>query len=1356
MSSARLMGALLICSLFLGMFSMLFPFVPLAKASIIWSDGFESGDFSGWSSKSGSVTVGTSHVYTGTYSAHIALSSGQGWVSHDEPGLTELHFSSHYYLDDLGLNTSEVYPDIPRICIMDILTNGPMGVELWVEWNSGSYYWRVRYVDGYLSGLIGTVAPAVGNWYGLELEWNHTGMNSGVTFWVNGTQAFSYINPDVYSSSTDSVDLGAFSYWGSQDYTWGAYFDDGVLGDAYLGCPGVGGSGGDTDPPAFSGSPAYSSNVATESSNITATATDNVGLSGYILSYSDTFGASYTNKTWKAASGTSATIFDSFTIPWAATNISKAYALFYVNDTTNNWATSTELNFYIANNTVVVGTLNAYNDLNSPGSRRIFRSSRYWVAVYADYATARVYASTSRDGVTFGSETTLNYHSLGEDEQACWAAIVWHSYIYLLYYNGSYSFSFNQTDVHLAVCLINENNGQLTAWPSEALFIDDVGGGALDPLIVGDWPDVYGGLIYGYYTFSFAASKDNARLYWSIRCLGGFSTYTSRHYVGYLTGFASNHLIDTPHRIADSDYDTTHMAIQADPYYDTGFLWMCDGDNDWIYYTRYDGDAWKIVNGRVDVSWEPLVSATDWSTTAYPAIGRTYLSSLTDTWYFPNSTSTSASFIEGGVDVSAYDTATQIQLGHTETSIYAFAVIGKDLYYWIKTGITPGVEIATWLGPTLAMREAGTLSKVSTTDVPGTNNAIGILYGNSTNSYAIVFGELGGDERMIVDASLDVEGCGNWVFVNERYYNWTLIVWHAVNADQINLAQIGFSVNTRQGLVRNVLSYDTVNWTVSYEPSNITDYNIVPVRTVPGNVSYSSDWSTAYFQFKIYFTQDCLDEYLNGFDFQARVTDLQGYDTGWNTIISRAFKIYNKGGFSIGAYTTGPAGINVGKTPFSFWAQNLSYAYNDLYYRDLVHIKLCPSVVALLGRSTFYLTYGLDYCIQGDSVEWVTGIKVILGAVAVTIGSERWWNWTVSWFYQGNFVRQDTLMTFERAGIHIIPYEDSSLVAECKLWVDLWFDNANGSTVVAGRVAAFEWPMTNSAPEYVRYLNSNWGPMDDQPTSSEFLASIMASDNSTVEPSAKIKMIKYWSSVEVPADDEEQLVYVLDFNVWDLTFSQPPFPPLTGIQTPVFDPPNMPDMPGGGFMGALFSGIQYLGKMLGDNMLFGGLGIWPTFVAFLDTVAGLFGAPGGFTNLMAWLSANLSYLWVSLSYVGSLFLSIFLFLASILDYIILLVAQAVLTFANIITSIVSMLTGAYGTGANLWEALGIWNWIMVGLIVYPIYLVILWDEEGFDAVINQLMFLFNVLNMLAHFFMSFIQMILGAIHTVVEAIPVVE
>jgi hypothetical protein len=634
-----------------------------------------------------------------------------------------------------------------------------------------------------------------------------------------------------------------------------------------------------------------------------------------------------------------------------------------------------------------------------------------------------------------------------------------------------------------------------------------------------------------------------------------------------------------------------------------------------------------------------------------------------------------------------------------------------------------------------------------------------MLWGNTSSSYSLTFYSFGSARFILSFPDLDLEGCGNWVFVNERFYNWTLQVWHAVNASMINLVQIRFGLNTRRGLVLNTLTYDLENWTVAFDPANVTDYNVRPVRVTDGAARFSIDWTTGYFTFRPWFSLDCLDEYLNGYDLQARVTDTSGADSGWLTVITRAFKVYNKGGFSINAYTgTGTgggagSGINIGLTPFSFFAGNNSWAYNDLYYRDLVHIKMCPEIMAYLGVQTFYVAYGLDYCLQGE--DWVTGIQVILGAVAITIGSERWWNWTVSWFHQGNFVKQETIMTFQRTGLpdihHLLDF-----MSVARVWVDLWFDNLNGSTVIGGRVAAFEWPMKDNADDWVRFLNNNWGPMNDQPTDSMFLASILSGDNVTIKSSAHVTMTRIWCSLDVASGSTTQWAYTYNYPVWDLTFSQKPFPPLSGIQTPPFDPPALPDMPGGGLLGALFSGFSYIGKMLGDNIMWGGLGLWPGFVGFLDTIGSWLGMPRAFTNFINWISTAGGGLFTSLTYLASVISGGFAFIAIFMWQLITFIGLCFTYLGQVINGVIGFFTGTVGGAGNIWATFNGTQWVILGIICYPIYLVFLWDEHGLGAVETELRRDWWVLSTVFGVLITVGRYILQIITAVIESIPVVE
>jgi len=82
--------------------------------------------------------------------------------------------------------------------------------------------------------------------------------------------------------------------------------------------------------------------------------------------------------------------------------------------------------------------------------------------------------------------------------------------------------------------------------------------------------------------------------------------------------------------------------------------------------------------------------------------------------------------------------------------------------------------------------------------------------------------------------------------------------------------------------------------------------------------------------------------------------------------------------------------------------------------------------------------------------------------------------------------------------------------------------------------------------------------------------------------------------------------------------------------------------------------------------------------------------------------------------------------------------------------------GAYGTGADIWETLGISTWITLGMVFYPLYLVILWEESGMDAVIQQLTWIFGLLSWVFTFMSGVIMEAISLISTLIESIPVAE
>ena len=181
-----------------------------------------------------------------------------------------------------------------------------------------------------------------------------------------------------------------------------------------------------------------------------------------------------------------------------------------------------------------------------------------------------------------------------------------------------------------------------------------------------------------------------------------------------------------------------------------------------------------------------------------------------------------------------------------------------------------------------------------------------------------------------------------------------------------------------------------------------------------------------------------------------------------------------------------------------------------------------------------------------------------------------------------------------------------------------------------------------------------------------------------------------------------------------------------------------------------------LGQWLSENVIFGGLNLWSTFVDFLDTIAAMFGAPKFFTNLFVWMAELLGYLVESAGYIGTMATSLFSLIGALLGHFLTIMAEIISTAVNTITMITDMMAGGYGVGVDLWETFGIGQWITIAIIFYPLYLVILWDQEGMDAVIKQLTMMFGILSWLFDFFVQLIQFTIRLITTVIESIPVAE
>lgn len=583
---------------------------------------------------------------------------------------------------------------------------------------------------------------------------------------------------------------------------------------------------------------------------------------------------------------------------------------------------------------------------------------------------------------------------------------------------------------------------------------------------------------------------------------------------------------------------------------------------------------------------------------------------------------------------------------------------------------------------------------------------------------------------------------GDWVFTNYKYYEFLL----EANSANINNMSMFFVVPT--GL-ENIGCGFFANETYTTYLSNMSENNpdgepvILKQPSVYWDVDEELDTTRCswliWFSDRIldvYDPDDCIDVW---FDYNS---------SGWYLGEDNLFRIYSAGGFTQNYESDSyfRAYLLEG-SPFSFHAENGTSVYNEIWYRDLQHIKLLPDIYCITDSELFLVEYGIDYSI-GEG-EWLTGWSMIFIADGITgTGAPEVWINGTAYMYDGNGeVGSTTVYMFrhgenlDKTGVHF------------KLWVDLWISEANASSVGAGRINAYEYAMQDNAEEWLRWLVNNWGVKDNATKEYSSMTSLL-DGSGNVMSSQQIQMVRVWCNVTVGDVNEGQIIEVRDYSIFDTTRAATL--PLLGVSAPVFDETKIPTMEQQGLLGSIWSALSGAWDWLANTILFGGLNLWGHFVNFLDSIAAMLGAPHFFSNLFDAIAEFLVYVVTSLEYIVSVAGGIFDLFGSLLSAFVLTVADLITSLVNMISGLISAFAGAYSGGVNIWNQLGISSWITLALIMYPLYLLLLWEEKGIDAVVQQLTWIFGLLSWIFGFMWHLIQLLISMVQGIIESIPIAE
>lgn len=603
-----------------------------------------------------------------------------------------------------------------------------------------------------------------------------------------------------------------------------------------------------------------------------------------------------------------------------------------------------------------------------------------------------------------------------------------------------------------------------------------------------------------------------------------------------------------------------------------------------------------------------------------------------------------------------------------------------------------------------------------------------------------------------ITVTADLENVDNdgadWVFTNWKYYTFN-VSFPETSLSNVSMA---FTIPTAFEDVACGFFSDGSDWFYESNMSYESRYG-EPVLLQAGSWSEAGGETTV--TYLIWFQEHVLDVWEPD---DAISVDVMIDAAGWVTVNDGLFRIYSKGGFTLNTESSDSqyGFLLPGGTPFSFLVGDDGGAldqwmYNEIWFRDVQHLKLLPEIHFYTGVDAFDIEYGCDYSF-GEGI-WETGWCLHIHPDTVHYNglftAAVWINMTVLFFDRGGLVSDEDLYMYNHGSI--LGVNDPGWF---EIWVDLWVSDKNASSVGAARVNAYEYAMEDNADLWLRWLANNWAPMDDVAKEFQGEVPILGSDDSTIMSSERVVMWRYWSKLTVYSAGGGQIIRIKNFEHFDATRSTEL--PLTGISSPVFDETIVPVVGSKGLLGALYTMFASIGSWLGENVMFGGLNLWGAFVGFLDTIASMFGQPKFFTNLFNWIAQLIGYLADSMSFIPTLLTAVFQLFTNLMGSFLTTMGELIQSLVNTFTSFMDMMGGAYGVGVNLWDALGISQWLMVAMIFYPIYLIILWDQEGEDAVLKQLTWMFGLLSWIFGFLVSLVQFVIRMITSVIESIPIAE
>lgn len=587
-----------------------------------------------------------------------------------------------------------------------------------------------------------------------------------------------------------------------------------------------------------------------------------------------------------------------------------------------------------------------------------------------------------------------------------------------------------------------------------------------------------------------------------------------------------------------------------------------------------------------------------------------------------------------------------------------------------------------------------------------------------------------------VSGSITDMDADNWLFAETKFYSFV------ANATLLNTYLDVMQMRFSDG-------YNTIQF---YFKNSTTDYVEVIgdsgtyIHLRLGSVETGDSWVSV--TFEVYLTNRIID--VLDVDLWVNANATTGEEFGWTEVQHDYFNIYNFGGQALGSLTvTGDAGRLTGGDIFDFYARNGSSVEASMIYRNLQHVKFLNDMFFNIYYTGYNLTYQMDYLLEGDS-DFIEGWRVDIATVGLAHEATYvWQDFTLHWFNRGEWIKSENISCNHGPGAA------QGANTTSKLWVDLWFNTINASTTIGLRVNAYEFPMTDSSPWWYRWFSTNWGPDPRYGQTKTLFTDLLDANNNTIS-TQRIELVRVKVILDVwELGLGDSYVTVSHPQTFDKTFC-PINQPFQGIQTPAIDETLIPKVTQRGIVGAVWSAFRWLADSLGRTLGPSVLGFWNTFIGFLDTIAASVGVPYLFTNIITWILSFWDWLIISMTSLLTFLTSMFLIWVEVGTKGISTFSQMATQWISMIQQVFILLDTGMGYGVGIWEQLNLTAWLILFAIIYPVILLGIWEEEGFDVMCSHIMFIINVIAFVVHGLLTIAQFGFNLIHYLIESIPVVE